>query len=294
MSDILYSFIIPHHNNPDLLNRLIETIPCRDDIEVIVVDDNSLDDLKPHDLRSDCKCYFVNADETKGAGKARNIGMEKAQGKWLLFADSDDLYEKGFIEILDKYSSKDIDILYFDVYYTWDLEKCQERWPQRYSESITNYLKNRNSKYWLLMIKHIIQGPWNFMVRSNYVQNIGAKYEEVPKGNDAYFHHYVAMNTDKCDVVGDKLYYWLWSDNGITHKKRDWNYYLSAMHHKVSHIKMRVAAGAWDTIPPLHKDFGRIRKELGLFYAVRFVFSKLTSGLPWHKIWWHKLFDRRH
>ena len=38
---ILYSIIIPHYNSPDLLLRLLKTIPVREDLEVIVVDDNS-------------------------------------------------------------------------------------------------------------------------------------------------------------------------------------------------------------------------------------------------------------
>ena len=35
-----YSIIIPHHNTPDLLQRLLHSIPQRDDLEVIIVDDN--------------------------------------------------------------------------------------------------------------------------------------------------------------------------------------------------------------------------------------------------------------
>ena len=35
---INYSVIIPHHNCPDLLSRLIDSIPDRDDIQIVVVD----------------------------------------------------------------------------------------------------------------------------------------------------------------------------------------------------------------------------------------------------------------
>ena len=44
MKDITYTFIIPHHNCPELLDRCLTSIPQRDDIQVIVVDDNSLVD----------------------------------------------------------------------------------------------------------------------------------------------------------------------------------------------------------------------------------------------------------
>ena len=39
MNMITYSFVIPHHNTPELLQRLINSIPQREDIEIIVVDE---------------------------------------------------------------------------------------------------------------------------------------------------------------------------------------------------------------------------------------------------------------
>jgi glycosyltransferase involved in cell wall biosynthesis len=42
-----YSFIIPHKNCPDLLQRCVDSIPDRDDVQVIVVDDNSDEGKKP-------------------------------------------------------------------------------------------------------------------------------------------------------------------------------------------------------------------------------------------------------
>ena len=41
--EINYSFIIPHRNVPHLLQRCIDSIPKRDDIQIIIVDDCSLD-----------------------------------------------------------------------------------------------------------------------------------------------------------------------------------------------------------------------------------------------------------
>lgn len=289
-----YSFIIPHHNNPELLNRLICSIPQRPDIEIIVVDDNSDDKKKPVNLRDDCRLFSIGPEETKGAGKARNLGMKMARGEWLLFADSDDVYAEDFIETLDRYSSDEgIDILYYDVFYTWDIEKKRERWPQRYSSSISNYLKNKNSRYWLLMVKHVIQGPWNFMVRAEYVKSINASFDEVPKGNDAYFHHYVAMNTTRCAVTERKIYYWLWSDSGLTHQKRSKEYYLTSIKHRARIVNMRVTAGAWDTIPSFYKGFSKVVKEHGLLFACRYIGLNFFSGVPWLKIWLHQKFDRK-
>ena len=47
MKTFNYSIIIPHRNIPQLLQRCIDSIPSRDDLQIIIVDDNSDDvDIK--------------------------------------------------------------------------------------------------------------------------------------------------------------------------------------------------------------------------------------------------------
>ena len=70
-----YSIIIPHRNVPNLLSRLLNSIPTRNDLEVIIVDDKSdpaiVDFDKFPGLNRTCtKCILLN--ERKGAGYARS------------------------------------------------------------------------------------------------------------------------------------------------------------------------------------------------------------------------------
>ena len=97
---INYSIIIPHKNIPKLLQRCLNSIPQRDDLEIIVVDDNSDPSIVdfgqfPGAGRSDVSFFFDKSG--KGAGRARNIGLQHAQGKWLLFADADDFFKGGHV-----------------------------------------------------------------------------------------------------------------------------------------------------------------------------------------------------
>lgn len=47
---INYSIIIPHKNIPKLLRRCLDTIPRREDVQVIMVDDNSDQEI----IKFDC------------------------------------------------------------------------------------------------------------------------------------------------------------------------------------------------------------------------------------------------
>lgn len=89
-----YSFIIPHKNCPDLLQRCVDSIPERDDVQIIVVDDNSDEGKKPSlKERKSLQVILFDAEHSKGAGKDRNVGLEHAQGKWLVTDNNIDFHE---------------------------------------------------------------------------------------------------------------------------------------------------------------------------------------------------------
>ena len=92
--DIMYSVIIPHKNIPKLLERCLQSIPSRNDIQIIVVDDCSDKDVicKVERLCSLYNTLLIKTTEGKGAGYVRNIGLTRAIGKWVLFADADDFF----------------------------------------------------------------------------------------------------------------------------------------------------------------------------------------------------------
>ena len=118
MKTIKFSVIVPHHNTPRLLIRLLDSIPDRQDIQVIVVDDNSdipiqeWDTLKKQ-IHSNVSVKLTK--EGKGAGYARNVGLSLAKGEWLMFADADDYYAPDTFNIIENNLNDTIDILYYCV-----------------------------------------------------------------------------------------------------------------------------------------------------------------------------------
>lgn len=115
---IKFSIIIPHKDIPELLVHCLLTIPVRDDVQVIVVDDNSDPqkvDFKHFPQWGGKNYEYYLTKEGKGAGYARNVGLKYAVGKYLVFADADDWFVPNMWEILSSISKSTIPIHYFKM-----------------------------------------------------------------------------------------------------------------------------------------------------------------------------------
>lgn len=88
-----FSVIIPTFNRASLIRKTLESVLRQDflDYEILVVDDGSTDDtLKVLNAYADRVQIFHQANQ--GPGAARNKGIQKAQGQYTAFLDSDDLW----------------------------------------------------------------------------------------------------------------------------------------------------------------------------------------------------------
>ena len=209
-----YSFIIPHKNSPDLLRRCIYSIPERDDVQIIVVDDNSDEDKKPQIERENVEVVLLDADHSKGAGRARNVGLKRAIGKWLLFADADDYYSDGFINILDGYVSRTVDILYFNFIYKDG--KTGDILSLHYQKHFVDFDGSKKS---LDQVKFRHNVPWTKMISREYILRNGFLFEETINGNDILFSMTIGRHTDNVLVEKRPLYVYLRNDNSLFNSK---------------------------------------------------------------------------
>ncbi len=225
-TEINYSFVIPHHNTPDLLQRLINSIPQREDIEIIVVDDNSDEDKKANITRSDVKTIYIDKEHTNGAGLARNVGMDATTGKWLLFADADDFYKPGFIDILDEYKDDDIEMLFFNI----DSVDSDTLKPNRRS-SIHNKLiaQYDGSVKASKNILYMGYAPWRRMLLSEYVKKHGFRFEEIVRGNDRFFSIQVSFFARKWKVDQRAVYTLTHNNESLTYSKITKEKYVTLM-----------------------------------------------------------------
>lgn len=212
-----FTIIIPHKNNPDLLQRCVNSIPERDDVQIIVIDDNSDEDKRPSINRIDIEVIILDADQAKGAGRARNVGLEQANGKWLLFADSDDYYKEGFLEILDKYVDSSFNVIYFS-YEHRDGKTNEILPPQDFHRFFEEYDGSKLSKDQVRFHHNV---PWTKMVLRDYLRKNDIIFEETPNGNDILFSMKVGYYTENITVIKQPLYVYVRNENSIITTKEN-------------------------------------------------------------------------
>lgn len=186
MDEIKYSIIIPHKNSIHLLKRCIESIPERNDLEIIVVDDNSgiAHQDFPYQERKNLKYIFLNEIQSNYAGHARNEGLKIAKGDWLLFADADDYY---YTENLNKLLNKYKDVDYYDIVYFY-VNVINEHGVISEYKINTHIRKYLASKcYSEKILRFGSWTPWTRMVSKRLVAKYNIEFEESPTGNDLYF-----------------------------------------------------------------------------------------------------------
>lgn len=110
------SVIIPVYNAEKYVSRCIESVQAQaySHWQMILVDEGSKDkslEICQKYAGADNRIHVVH-QENAGPGIARNVGLECAKGKYVVFIDSDYYIEKDYYKLL---SQHDEDVVYIDV-----------------------------------------------------------------------------------------------------------------------------------------------------------------------------------
>ena len=152
------SFIVPVYNGESFVEKCINSILDieRDDYEIIVVNDGSTDGTQDiiSELclnHSNIKSVFI---KNSGLSVARNTGMDVAEGKNLIFIDSDDWVEPELIYPMSIMAHENIDMCFYNannVFMEENYDICkQEQYPFKEDTIYTGeQVLSQYTDYWI-------------------------------------------------------------------------------------------------------------------------------------------------
>ena len=204
---INYSIVIPHYNIPALLERCIDSIPIREDVEIVIVDDNSSPDKVnfssfPGMNRDNCRVIFDK--KGGGGGYARNIALNYVRGKWVIFADADDFFMPCFADVLDEYINDEADVIFCNAcsldteYY---VNSCRAISLNRY---IDTYQHNRSKGE--LCLRYQFTEPWCKIVKGDLLKQCSIRFDETPVANEVTFSYLVGYYAKDISVDMHAIY----------------------------------------------------------------------------------------
>lgn len=193
MNNITVSIIIPVYNAQETLHRCLESIlkSTYKGYEMILVDDGSKDNSYDICLEYSNKYSFIKTiknDKNRKVSYTRNNGLKNANGKYIVFIDSDDLIKEDYLEKLanaiELYSKTFIICGFIND-------------DMKYNNRIDNYVYNQNqilseldfdNHLLELFDKTLIQQLWNkIFIRSIIVDNDIQFDESLSIGEDTRF-----------------------------------------------------------------------------------------------------------
>lgn len=101
----MVSVIVPAYNAESYIENCLKSISnqtCRD-IEIIVVDDGSKDktqEICENFAKEEERLFVYSLEKNSGVSTARNYGISKAHGEYIMFVDADDSMHETYVEVL--------------------------------------------------------------------------------------------------------------------------------------------------------------------------------------------------
>lgn len=208
------SVIIPSYNVEKYITECLESIVNQtigfENIQLIIVDDFSTDKTFEIAKRYEEKysnCIVKRLGIRSGsAGKPRNEGIKLAKGKYLMFADSDDMFElNAFEKMYNEIETRNADFIIAN--WQW-VEEDGEKWnkPAFDLERFENFklsIYDYDKSFWVMN-----SSMSNKIFRREFINDKNIKCLEYIPGEDTYFSMWAFLEAKNVYYIKDIIYYY--------------------------------------------------------------------------------------
>lgn len=273
------SIVIPVYNMQKKIVKCLQSI-CNQsyqNFEILCIDDGSTDStiaIIKKLAQKDCRIQLIQK-EHGGQGSARNYGISKAKGEYILFIDSDDVIAEEMLSVLRERAIKD------DA----DVVICGIHLKQN-KKFICNYVVNdfagsreefMNERFKESYEKWLINAPWNKLIKKELLLRYNLKFAEDMKiYEDLLFSLEVIQHARRISVVSQPFYTYYYMQQGSV---------LSTFNENVDRYIERVGDKLEEVLPKYQLDMSYYYADLihkKIVYALSI--KKYKGFSVWEKI----------
>lgn len=211
MNGVKVSVISPVYNQEKYLRQCLDSIVNQTlkDIEIICVDDGSTDtslEILTEYASKDPR-FVIVTQKNQYAGAARNNGINKAKGDYVVFWDSDDYFELTALEKMYKriiQDDSDVCICGGKQYIeSMDIEVYTDSYLKKDAlpDSIPFKMEKENEKFFQITV----EAAWNKMYKREFIENNNIRFGRQRNGNDILFTVRALCLADRIVVVDEPL-----------------------------------------------------------------------------------------
>lgn len=212
------SVITPVYNSQEYLYKCINSIikQTYTNWELILVDDGSTDnsaEIIEEFAKNDSRVVAMH-QKNMGPGVARNTGINRASGDYIVFIDSDDYIDKEYFELINK-KSYGCDVIFIDV------NQINQFGQVLVEEKMSIYKDWDREK--ILKAQMTGKIPWGGVrkvVKLSLLREYNIKYSRNSIGEEALYSFKVLFNANKIGFIDDKPVYFYLNHIGSQSKKK--------------------------------------------------------------------------
>lgn len=266
---MMYSVIIPYRDTYNLLIKAVDSIPDREDIQIIIVDNNVVpleSDAVPR--KRYAHVLFLTSDPKAGAGHARNVGIDSATGRFILFLDADDYFVSDAFDHFDQYLEGESDIVFFTARSVKLSDGSMSKRHLRLDSLVKEYFRTGNED----ALRFQFENPCCKLFSAAFLRDNKIRFEEVFCSNDTMFSIMSGYKAKKIRVEDYPIYIITESSSGksLTARSKEKDFIRFTVSIRQNHFCKDVGKGQYGVriLPSIVKAFWYYGIREGIKYLM--------------------------
>lgn len=213
-----FSIVIPVYNVGKYIDRCLDSIlnQTYKNFEAIIVNDGSTDNSQEiiDKYTSKDKRFACYQKSNGGVSDARNYGLDRMTGDYLLCVDPDDYIDKDLLlKLSEAINKKDVDLITFNSIVCDDNgnEISRKDVIEYENEDVNNIIKN-------LVTRPFVEVPWIYCYKISFWKKHGFRYAKGKIHEDYGLTPLILYNATTISSINYFGYYYVYRKGSITKK----------------------------------------------------------------------------